>query len=283
MARASPVVLSHVSDLEALCRDLDQVVRPLPSLTSTLQQRARRLRSLAAEIQLAAQAAQGGPNCGRVVEGLYEAASATENAAESLIRAARLGRGFIERTVAGGSPAGVVLGSAGEATSSPSDGPSATALGPQDPNAGEARSKVTKADLDRAASVNREVQAGQRKNGFIDANDEAGGHIRRKHIGRDITFLTRRAGRMSRGQASTFFDDSHAERAISEALSDPVCSAAIDHWLASGGARHPVDKAVSEVAGIVVDKAGGVRSSSRVLVMLIRVDGGYRLNTAYVD
>lgn len=90
-----------MSDLEALCHALEDVVRALPTLAHILQQRAARLRLLAAEVQRAASRAEDGPDCSRVIHGLHEAARALEASATALAAAAQQSRAFVERTVGG--------------------------------------------------------------------------------------------------------------------------------------------------------------------------------------
>lgn len=93
-----------MSALVDLCDALEESVRPLPALASTLQQRSARLRSLAAEVQQARSRVRCtcGPDVGRVVQSLYDAADALASSAQALIGATQQSRSFIARTIAAG-------------------------------------------------------------------------------------------------------------------------------------------------------------------------------------
>ena len=109
-----------MSELEDLCRALDEAVRPLPSLVGRIQQRASRLRSLAAEVQHAARQAPGSPDCSRVVQALHEAAASTEAGGHALMEAVQQARGFVQRTVrAGGDSAAASADRSSESSGAP--------------------------------------------------------------------------------------------------------------------------------------------------------------------
>lgn len=91
-----------MSELEALCHALQASVQPLPALVNNLQQRARRLRTLAAEVDQAARKVEHGPNVSRVVQGLHEAATAMDRSGQALNDAVQQSRGYVARTIGGG-------------------------------------------------------------------------------------------------------------------------------------------------------------------------------------
>lgn len=97
-----------MSQLETLCYALDDCVRPMPGLATNLHQQALALRRHAAQIEQAARQVERGPNVGRVVRDLYEAAAAMDAAGRALIQAADQSRSFVSRTVGAGSARGGV-------------------------------------------------------------------------------------------------------------------------------------------------------------------------------
>jgi hypothetical protein len=104
-----------MSQLEEVCLALEGAVRPLPALVGSIQQRARHLRALAAEVQQAAGRVPNGPDCSRIVQGLYEAAASTEASGHALTAAIQQGRAFVQRTIGGGPASGVGhLGASGQ-------------------------------------------------------------------------------------------------------------------------------------------------------------------------
>lgn len=97
-----------MSELQSLCRALEESVQPLPELARGLDQRAARLRAVAAEVGRAARQVDGGPPVGGVVNGLLEAAAALEASGRSLVGAAQQSRNYVARNVSGG--AGSAMG-----------------------------------------------------------------------------------------------------------------------------------------------------------------------------
>src|SRR6266567_725234 len=67
-----------------------------------------------------------------------------------------------------------------------------------------------------AAQLNREVQQGHRTEGFLQANDDAGGHTLDRHVGKTDDHLLERASQAKRGEASSF-EGTPAEPRIAEA------------------------------------------------------------------
>ena len=101
-----------MSDLENLCRALEESVANLPGVAGTLQQRSARIRSLAAEVQQARSRVRCncGPEVGNIVQGLHEAAGAVTKSAQSLTGAVQHSRNFVTRTIASGGGTGSGLG-----------------------------------------------------------------------------------------------------------------------------------------------------------------------------
>lgn len=91
-----------MSDLESLCRALEDSVQPLPGLANSLDQRAARLRAIAAEVDHAARQVDNAPAVDRVIGAFHEAASALEASGRALLRASQQGRSYVARTISGG-------------------------------------------------------------------------------------------------------------------------------------------------------------------------------------
>lgn len=89
------------SELESLCRALEDSARPLPMHIQELRRRAVRLRTLAAEVRQASRRLPEAGDVGRVVRSLHEASVATEASADSLEQAVRHARAFVQRTLSG--------------------------------------------------------------------------------------------------------------------------------------------------------------------------------------
>lgn len=94
-----------MSELESLCRSLEDSVGGLPALVDSLQRRAARLRSIAAELEIAARRVEGGPDVSRAVDALLEAARAMDASGRSLTGAVHQSRTYVSRTI-GSSTAG---------------------------------------------------------------------------------------------------------------------------------------------------------------------------------
>jgi len=93
-----------MSELESVCHALDASVQQLPSLAESMRQRASRLRSLAAELQTARSRVRCncGPDVGRTVQALAEAAAAADASAQALLAATQQGKSYVARTIGGG-------------------------------------------------------------------------------------------------------------------------------------------------------------------------------------
>lgn len=90
-----------MSELESLCHALEDSVRSLPSFVNTFEQRATRLRTLAAQLEQAARLVQNGPSVSHAVDRLYEAASAMTTSSQTLTTAVQQSRNFVSRTIGG--------------------------------------------------------------------------------------------------------------------------------------------------------------------------------------
>lgn len=114
-----------MSELQSLCRALEASVQPLPGLARGLDQRAVRLRAVAAEVGRVARQVEGGPPVSGVVNALLVAAAAVEASSRSLIGAAQHSRNYVARNTGDGAD-GAIGGGAG------GDGPGDTpTVGPQ--------------------------------------------------------------------------------------------------------------------------------------------------------
>jgi hypothetical protein len=111
--------------------------------------------------------------------------------------------------------------------------------------------------------------------------DELGGHIVSKHVGKTPEELADRARAEGLPYASSFSTTQDAERAIETTLR--INADEVKEWLASGGTRKRLDSVLEHVTGTSVDAAGTAREVSGVRVILVRAHtpSGYRVLTAF--
>lgn len=126
------------------------------------------------------------------------------------------------------------------------------------------------------------------RNGWINvaAEDDAGGHIIRRHVRRDEIYLKQRLAEKPRMKAaSTFTTRLQAERFISEAMRSNA--SAIQQWAvtAKAGDRLPLTYDAGQAVGWILPRATmAMQQTNRMIVLLERVTSGpkvYFIVTAY--
>jgi hypothetical protein len=110
--------------------------------------------------------------------------------------------------------------------------------------------------------------------------DELGGHIASRHVGKSIDELAARAASDVR-VASSFSTAEDAERAIESALRSN--GDAVQDWLRGRRPKLRLDATLDQITGVSVNGAGAAQIVSGVRVVLVRADtpSGYRVLTAF--
>jgi hypothetical protein len=116
----------------------------------------------------------------------------------------------------------------------------------------------------------------------VRAQDDLGGHILERHVGKSVEELAERAAAQNLDLASSFDDAASAEKYIAQAMSK--AQAKLDAWLERGKKRLQIDELLDEATGISVDAAGVVHRVHGVRIILVRTPdspSGYRVLTAF--
>ncbi|KRE97414.1 hypothetical protein ASG76_01435 [Nocardioides sp. Soil774] len=111
--------------------------------------------------------------------------------------------------------------------------------------------------------------------------DELGGHIASRHVGKSLDELADRARSDGIPYASSFANTDDAEKAIENALR--LKADELSTWLAGDVRKKRLNVVLDHVTGTSVDAAGSARQVRGVRLILVRADtpSGYRILTAF--
>jgi len=122
-----------------------------------------------------------------------------------------------------------------------------------------------------------------RRQGWLRQHEHSGSHTLERHVGKTDDQLRARFAEPNPPRvASTFTDDSTAERAVSRLLDSRQSS--IDNWLSGSAQRLALDGRAPTIVGRSMDASGNVtlvEGLRAVLVRDARMPEGYRILTAF--